>query len=135
MLNLRRCVVGVVAVLLMSGAALAQTQTATNLKTGTIVINPQFDYAESFSDGLAVVRMGDDYRTGKYGFIDKTGAFVINPQFDVAWKFSEGLARVRIGDRTTGQVWFHQPGGGIRHQSAVRRRGVIQRGTRRRAHR
>ena len=42
-------------------------QTATNLKTGTIVINPQFDLAYSFSDGLAAV-LGD-YRTGTWGFI------------------------------------------------------------------
>ena len=47
-------------------------------KTGSFVINPQFDFAWSFSDGLAAVRIGD-YETGKYGFIDKTGSFVINP--------------------------------------------------------
>ena len=98
MLNLRRCVVGLVAVLLMSGAALAQTQTPTSLKTGTYVINPQFDDAYPFSEGLAVVRIGD-YETGKLGFIDKTGAFVINPQFDDAESFSEGLAAVEIDDK------------------------------------
>ena len=74
-----------------------RAQTPTSLKTGTFVINPQFDYAEPFSDGLAVVRIGD-FETGKDGFIDKTGTFVINPQFDDARSFSEGLARVRIGD-------------------------------------
>ena len=97
MLTLRRCVVAVVAVLLMSGVTGAQTQTPTSLETGTIVINPQFDDASSFSDGLALVRIG-----GGSGFIDKTGSFVINPQFDAARSFSEGLASVRIGDGTTG---------------------------------
>ena len=78
MLNLRRCVVGVVAVLLMGTAGCSspsQTETPavvastpTSLKTGTVVINPQFDEAGSFSEGLAVVRIGD-YEMGKYGFI------------------------------------------------------------------
>ena len=37
---------------------------ATTAKTGTIVINPQFDESRSFSDGLAMVRIG-----GKEGYI------------------------------------------------------------------
>ena len=53
---------------------------AATLKPGTIVINPQFDESRSFSDGLARVRFGD-FKTGKWGFIDKTGHYVINPQF------------------------------------------------------
>jgi len=75
--------------------------TPTNLKTGRYVINPQFDAADHFSDGLAAVRIGD-----KAGFIDKTGEFVINPQFGFADSFSEGLAKVRIGDDTTGKDGF-----------------------------
>ena len=43
--------------------------TPTSLKTGTIVVNPQFDDARAFSDGLAAVSIGD-----KWGFIDKTGS-------------------------------------------------------------
>ena len=39
-------------------------------KTGHFVINPQFDYASGFADGLALVRIGDD-KTGKYGFISR----------------------------------------------------------------
>ena len=42
--------------------------TPTSLETGAFVINPQFDSAGSFSEGLAAVRIGDD-ETGKYGFI------------------------------------------------------------------
>ncbi len=71
-------------------------------KTGLLVINPQFDLAESFSDGLAAVRIGDG-KTGKWGFIDKDGKFVINPQFDAADDFHEGLAAVRIGDDKSGK--------------------------------
>ena len=57
--------------------------------TGRIVIKPQFQSVEYFSEGLAHVRIGN-----KSGFIDKTGRFVINPQFDNARGFSEGLAQV-----------------------------------------
>ena len=60
-------------------------------KTGKVVINPQFDWAFDFSEGLAAVEID-----GKYGFIDKTGKIVINPQFDWAFNFSEGLAAVEI---------------------------------------
>ncbi|MBR6250567.1 MAG: WG repeat-containing protein, partial [Bacteroidales bacterium] len=57
-----------------------------NLK-GEVVISPQFDGAESFSEGLARVKVD-----GKCGFIDKKGTIVITPQFDY-WgtaSFSEG---------------------------------------------
>lgn len=73
---------------------------------GQIVIDPQFDQAWNFVDGLARVQLG-----GKWGFIDRSGAVVIEPAFDVAWDFDDGLARVRVGDRygyidTTGRyVW------------------------------
>ncbi len=48
-------------------------------KQGHYVVNPQFDDAKQFSEGLAAVRIGD-YRTGKWGFIDIQGHYVINPQ-------------------------------------------------------
>ena len=63
-------------------------------KAGKIVINPQFDDAFDFSEGLAPVAIGDEW-----GYIDKGGKFVINPQFDGALVFSEGLAMVGIGDK------------------------------------
>jgi hypothetical protein len=44
---------------------------------GKIVIPPQFDAADSFSEGLAAV----DTR-GAWGFIDQTGKMVIPPQFE-----------------------------------------------------
>ncbi len=58
-----------------------------------------------FSDGLAVVRIGD-YFTGKSGYIDRTGTIVITPQFDAAGSFSEGLAEVRVGDWKTGKYGY-----------------------------
>ena len=60
-------------------------------KNGKVVIEPQFDYAYPFSEGLAHVN-----KDAKYGFIDKSGKVVIEPQFDEAGAFSEGFARVAI---------------------------------------
>lgn len=60
---------------------------------GKYIINPQFDDAGNFSDGLAAVKMG------KWGFVDKTGKIVINPQFDEANAFSEGLAVIKLSGR------------------------------------
>ncbi len=55
-----------------------------------VVIQPQFDAADSFSEGLAQVKIGN-----KWGYIDKTGKLVIPPQFDEANAFSAGLALVK----------------------------------------
>lgn len=63
-------------------------------QTCKTVINPQFDAAGSFSEGLADVKI-----SGKWGYIDKTGKYVINPQFDDAWPFSEGLTKVKSGKK------------------------------------
>jgi hypothetical protein len=60
-----------------------------------MVIKPQYTGASKFSDGLAVVQIGNN----KWGFVDKTGKLVIQPQFDYASEFSEGLAVVLIGNK------------------------------------
>ncbi len=54
---------------------------------GTWVINPQFDRADWFRDGLARV-----YSAGKYGFIDTKGTYKIEPSFKGATPFFDGLA-------------------------------------------
>jgi len=56
------------------------------------VVEPQFEGAWKFSDGLAQVAIN-----GKRGFIDEKGVIAINPQFDWAFGFSEGLAAVQLG--------------------------------------
>jgi hypothetical protein len=58
-------------------------------RVGLVVIEPQFEDAYSFSEGLARVAVQH-----KYGFIDKSGIMVIKPVFDDAGDFVEGLARV-----------------------------------------
>lgn len=67
-----------------------------------IVIEPQFDEVNDFSEGLAAVVIN-----GKSGFIDKTGKIVIEPQFDYVGYFKEGRAYVEIGnyfDHTHGYI-------------------------------
>src|SRR5580704_6582350 len=83
-------------------------------KSGSIVINPQFDHAQPFAAGLAPVR------TGRWGFVDPTGKIVINPQFDLADNFSEGLAVIKLGGGPVAEPYydprpydpFHIGGGG-----------------------
>lgn len=59
--------------------------------TGKLVIEPQFNSVESFSDGVACVLTD----TG-YGFIDKSGKFVIEPKLADADSFVAGLAAAAI---------------------------------------
>ena len=85
-------------------------------RSGKIQINPQYDSAQSFSEGLAVVCIGEcdsDHLMGrrytkdfqeekleqnyKYGFVDESGKLVINPIYEGASAFSEGLAAVCVG--------------------------------------
>jgi hypothetical protein len=40
--------------------------------TGKVAIAPQFSYAQTFGEGLAAVRIGDD-TTGNWGYIDLHG--------------------------------------------------------------
>src|SRR2546421_3754540 len=61
-------------------------------RTGKVVIPIQFDSANDFHEGLALVTAN-----GKKLFIDASGRVVITPQFDIVDGFSEGLAAVNIG--------------------------------------
>jgi hypothetical protein len=58
---------------------------------GRVVIEPQFENAEFFHNGLACVKINN-----KYGFIDETGKIVIKPIYESAGYFSFGLARVKF---------------------------------------
>ncbi len=59
--------------------------------SGKIVVEPIYEDANNFSDGLAYVCKDE-----KFGFIDKTGQLVIPLIYDNACNFSEGLAQVCI---------------------------------------
>lgn len=58
--------------------------------TGKQVISPQFDLANSFSEGLAAVKVKD-----KCGYINKLGKSVVKRRFSACADFSEGLAAVK----------------------------------------
>ncbi len=60
-------------------------------REGNWVIEPRFEFADNFSEGLALVKVD-----GKYGFIDESGEFVIEPVYSNALSFSEGLAPVKV---------------------------------------
>ena len=47
-------------------------------KTGKIIINPQFDFAYVFREGLAKVEIGHG-AAKKVGYIDKTGKYIWKP--------------------------------------------------------
>ncbi|MBQ3995541.1 MAG: WG repeat-containing protein, partial [Clostridia bacterium] len=50
---------------------------------GTVLLEPQFEDATSFSKGMAAVK-----KDGKWGYIDKTGEFLIPPTFEEAGPLS-----------------------------------------------
>jgi len=63
-------------------------------QNGKIVINPQFERAHIFRDGLALVRTSG--KEGKWGYIDEKGKFIIAPVYSKAQDFNENLAWVQL---------------------------------------
>jgi hypothetical protein len=63
-------------------------------RDGKLLIRPQFDIAEQFSEGLAHVS-----EFGRHGFINWKGEYVIRPGYLNARSFSEGLAAVVFSHR------------------------------------
>ncbi len=61
-------------------------------KSGTIVIDPQFDQVWPFHQGYAQIKIGT-----KWGFIDKSGKIIVKAQFDHVGHFNNDLAPVAIG--------------------------------------
>ncbi len=62
-------------------------------KSGKIVIPLEYDYAYSFSEGLAAVAEYNGKKL-KYGYIDQDGEVSIPFEYDLALPFSDGLAAV-----------------------------------------
>lgn len=70
--------------------------------SGKVVIPGRFEWADEFSEGLALVRLG-----GRFGFIDTSGKLVIDARYSMASRFSEGMAAVaetREGYRRAGYI-------------------------------
>ncbi len=61
--------------------------------TGAVKIEPQFDRAYDFSEGLARIAFINDGNS-EQGYIDSSGEVVIRPRFAYAEDFSEGMAVV-----------------------------------------
>lgn len=62
--------------------------------TGTVVIPLEWDSANAFEDGKAIVS-----KSGKYGMIDNTGNLVIPLSFDSISSFHENLAAVKTDEK------------------------------------
>jgi hypothetical protein len=99
--------------------ALAQAR-AMNGKFGYIstsgqwIIEPIFDGASAFSEGLASVKINE-----KWGYINNKGTFVINPKFSYAMPFSEGMAPVYIQNDNALEEWFIDTAGNERFRLHV----------------
>ena len=65
---------------------------------GTKTMNAQtltkYDDVGAYSEGLAIVRVGD-YRNAKYGFIDKSSNEIVPPIYQGVEKFSDGMAIIK----------------------------------------
>lgn len=76
---------------------------------GQIIIEPRFDGADTFSEGLALV-----LDRGRFGYIDPVGRFAIPAVFRHALPFRDGFAQVRNGrdwaflDRSGNPVAYHE---------------------------
>lgn len=83
-------------------------------KTGKFVIEPQFDFAQNFSDGLALIAYekervyyGVNVPYNICGYIDKKGKVVIQPKYELADNFSEGLAAVCLKTGTIEKIKYY----------------------------
>ncbi|MBP7708010.1 MAG: WG repeat-containing protein [Candidatus Aminicenantes bacterium] len=56
-------------------------------EVGNWIVKPQFENVYSYSEGLAVVKVGD-----VYGCIDKAGKLIVSPRFALITPFKDGLA-------------------------------------------
>ncbi len=59
-------------------------------KTGDVAIEPEFEAAHDFHNGVALVR-----KDGLFGFIDTTGTIIIEPQYQYAQQFYINSTLVR----------------------------------------
>ena len=66
-------------------------------RNGRMVIQPQYDWAFPFSEGLALVLVGKKQNEKRSAYIDKTGRVVIRLFDGSPSKFSSGIARVLLG--------------------------------------
>jgi hypothetical protein len=68
-------------------------------EAGRIVVYVKYDEVSQFSEGLAAVRIKDEW-----GYIDRSGRVAIGFRFDIAESFHDGLARTCASKVNTGNV-------------------------------
>jgi hypothetical protein len=69
-------------------------------ETGRVIVEPRFETARDFSEGLAYVE-AKDFK----GFVDRSGKVVIRMAYRFAKDFHEGLAAVGMSDRPNDNDW------------------------------
>lgn len=107
-------------------------------ETGEYAIEPQFRFADYFSDGLARV---NDWDTGLNGYIDGSGEYAIEPYYWIANRFINGYAVIEqkyyTGDepdyisgylRSDGEVVI-PPKYGLAYNFNANGLAVVQKGT------
>jgi hypothetical protein len=60
-------------------------------KRGKVVIQPQFDEAEKFEGGVAIVRVNN-----LYGVVNTKGQFVAEARYKRIWSFVDGVAKFEL---------------------------------------
>jgi hypothetical protein len=79
---------------------------------GHLVITPDYDFAEDFSEGLASVHLSSNkFGASVTGFIHPDGTFAMQPRLRDARSFHEGLAAVR--DQKTEKWGFMDQSGNL----------------------
>jgi hypothetical protein len=63
-------------------------------RLGKVVVQPKFEAADPFFEGLGAVKTG-----GKWGYLDLTGKIAIQPKFDEAYAFAQGLAPIKLSGK------------------------------------
>ena len=64
-------------------------------RSGEWIISPQFRYARSFTDGMALV----DTPNGKSGYIDADGKWIIEPLYDRAYDFYNSYIMIYLNKK------------------------------------
>lgn len=61
--------------------------------TGRVVVEPQFDEIQGFTEGIGRV-----VKDRRYGFVDSKGRILVPPRYKRAYRFSEGVSCVTLDD-------------------------------------
>ena len=61
---------------------------------GKVVVEPKYDQARDFSEGIGAVALG-----GRYGLVDRDGREIVAPKFDMIGYFHNGMADVELAKR------------------------------------